>query len=212
MQPLRGRLPQQATAALHLHTPARARGPLPPANPPRLGALRTDSEALGRGLEPELVGAALALASARARAGIRSTAPAGAAARALLLSSSSSLPSSSSSTCPSPYPSLSARRAYHRSSTLPPSPPSPQATKEKKPPTSLLPSPSMPPPPSAPTPHREIVAALPESFARARASGDLLFFPSTVHVHSEGGVDVSRPPSVPACCAHPAPARIATYG
>ena len=41
--------------------------------------------------------------------------------------------------------------------------------------------------------HAEIVAKLPEAFERARASGDLLFFPSTVHTHSEAGVDVSAP-------------------
>ena len=38
--------------------------------------------------------------------------------------------------------------------------------------------------------HEEIVARLPESFDRARASGELFFFPSTVHKHTEHGVDV----------------------
>ncbi|KAH9859105.1 ATP adenylyltransferase-domain-containing protein [Lenzites betulinus] len=34
-----------------------------------------------------------------------------------------------------------------------------------------------------------IIAKLPEAFDKARASGDLLFFPSTVHKHSEHGVE-----------------------
>ncbi|KAI9061770.1 hypothetical protein FKP32DRAFT_1594300 [Trametes sanguinea] len=37
--------------------------------------------------------------------------------------------------------------------------------------------------------HDEIIAKLPEAFDKARASGDLLFFPSTVHVHREHDVD-----------------------
>lgn len=36
----------------------------------------------------------------------------------------------------------------------------------------------------------EIVAQLPAGFDRARESGDLLFFPSTVHKHEEFGVEV----------------------
>ncbi|KZT41511.1 HIT-like protein [Sistotremastrum suecicum HHB10207 ss-3] len=35
----------------------------------------------------------------------------------------------------------------------------------------------------------EILARLPTSFSKARDSGDLLFFPSTVHRHQEGGVE-----------------------
>lgn len=41
--------------------------------------------------------------------------------------------------------------------------------------------------PSTPT---EIIAQLPTGFERARESGDLLFFPSTVHKHQEFGVEV----------------------
>ena len=38
----------------------------------------------------------------------------------------------------------------------------------------------------------EIIEKIPESFDKAQAAGDLLFFPSTVHKHSECDVDVSR--------------------
>ncbi|KAL7281424.1 hypothetical protein ACG7TL_004737 [Trametes sanguinea] len=37
--------------------------------------------------------------------------------------------------------------------------------------------------------HDQIIAKLPEAFDKARESGDLLFFPSTVHVHREHDVD-----------------------
>ncbi|KAI8993865.1 ATP adenylyltransferase-domain-containing protein [Trametes punicea] len=37
--------------------------------------------------------------------------------------------------------------------------------------------------------HDEILVKLPEAFEKARASGDLLFFPSTVHIHREHDVD-----------------------
>lgn len=37
----------------------------------------------------------------------------------------------------------------------------------------------------------EIIKRLPESFEHARAGGDLLFFPSSIHTHNEIGVDVS---------------------
>ncbi|CDO72749.1 hypothetical protein BN946_scf184994.g1 [Trametes cinnabarina] len=37
--------------------------------------------------------------------------------------------------------------------------------------------------------HDEIIAKLPEAFEKARVSGDLLFFPSTIHVHREHDVD-----------------------
>ena len=43
---------------------------------------------------------------------------------------------------------------------------------------------------------QEIVAKLGPQFERARESGDLLFFPSTVHKHTDVGVDVRFPPSV----------------
>jgi hypothetical protein len=36
----------------------------------------------------------------------------------------------------------------------------------------------------------DVIAQLPASFAKAKESGDLLFFPSTVHKHSECGVEV----------------------
>ena len=36
----------------------------------------------------------------------------------------------------------------------------------------------------------EILAKLPEAFDKARASGDLLFFPSSVHTHKEHDVEV----------------------
>ena len=36
----------------------------------------------------------------------------------------------------------------------------------------------------------EIVAKLSDSFEKARTSGDLLFFPSTLHTHAENGVEV----------------------
>lgn len=46
---------------------------------------------------------------------------------------------------------------------------------------------------------QEIVAKLDSQFEKARGSGDLLFFPSTVHKHTDVGVDVrSLPfPSLP---------------
>ncbi|RDX41812.1 HIT-like protein [Lentinus brumalis] len=37
--------------------------------------------------------------------------------------------------------------------------------------------------------HKEILAKLPEHFDKARESGDLLFFPSSVHTHAENGVE-----------------------
>ena len=37
---------------------------------------------------------------------------------------------------------------------------------------------------------QEIVARLDSQFERARESGDLLFFPSTIHKHTDVGVDV----------------------
>ena len=40
--------------------------------------------------------------------------------------------------------------------------------------------------------HSEIVSSLPERFVKAREAGDLLFFPSTVHIHEEHGVQVSE--------------------
>ena len=38
---------------------------------------------------------------------------------------------------------------------------------------------------------QEVLAKLDSQFERARESGDLLFFPSTVHKHTDVGVDVS---------------------
>lgn len=47
---------------------------------------------------------------------------------------------------------------------------------------------------------QEIVAKLDSQFEKARGSGDLLFFPSTVHKHTDAGIDVRflpfSPPSV----------------
>ena len=40
---------------------------------------------------------------------------------------------------------------------------------------------------------QEIVAKLDSKFEKARESGDLLFFPSTVHKHTDVGVDVCFP-------------------
>jgi len=40
---------------------------------------------------------------------------------------------------------------------------------------------------------QEIVAKLDSQFEKARESGDLLFFPSTVHKHTDVGVDVCFP-------------------
>jgi len=37
---------------------------------------------------------------------------------------------------------------------------------------------------------QEIIAKLDSQFEKARQSGDLLFFPSTVHKHTDVGVDV----------------------
>jgi len=37
---------------------------------------------------------------------------------------------------------------------------------------------------------QEVVAKLDSQFEKARESGDLLFFPSTVHKHADAGVDV----------------------
>ena len=37
----------------------------------------------------------------------------------------------------------------------------------------------------------EIIAKIPESFDKAQAAGDLLFFPSTIYKHNECDVDVS---------------------
>ena len=45
--------------------------------------------------------------------------------------------------------------------------------------------------------HKEIVAKLVENFGKARESGDLLFFPSTVHTHAENGVEVRLPAFAP---------------
>lgn len=45
-----------------------------------------------------------------------------------------------------------------------------------------------------PQTHFEIISSLPARFDKARESGDLLFFPSTVHKHSEFGVEVGAPP------------------
>lgn len=41
-----------------------------------------------------------------------------------------------------------------------------------------------------PQTHFEIISSLPARFDKARESGDLLFFPSTVHKHSEFGVEL----------------------
>lgn len=46
----------------------------------------------------------------------------------------------------------------------------------------------------------DVIAQLPAGFDKAKESGDLLFFPSTVHKHSEFGVEVSLSPLV----VHPA--------
>ncbi|KAI0093107.1 ATP adenylyltransferase-domain-containing protein [Irpex rosettiformis] len=43
--------------------------------------------------------------------------------------------------------------------------------------------------PTVPSTPAEIIAQLPSSFAKAKDSGDVLFFPSTVHKHSEFGVE-----------------------
>ena len=43
---------------------------------------------------------------------------------------------------------------------------------------------------------REIVAKLDSQFEKARESGDLLFFPSTVHKHTDVGIDVRSPLSL----------------
>ena len=37
---------------------------------------------------------------------------------------------------------------------------------------------------------QEIIAKLGSQFEKARESGDLLFFPSTVHKHTDAGIDV----------------------
>ena len=42
----------------------------------------------------------------------------------------------------------------------------------------------------------QIVAKLPESFDKARESGDVLFFESTVQKHEEYGVEVSKSTSL----------------
>ena len=47
--------------------------------------------------------------------------------------------------------------------------------------------------------HKGIVAKLVENFDKARESGDLLFFPSTVHTHAENGVEVRLPASTVYC-------------
>ena len=44
----------------------------------------------------------------------------------------------------------------------------------------------------------EIVAKLSDSFEKARTSGDLLFFPSTLHTHAENGVEVRSVRVLPA--------------
>ncbi|KAI0793174.1 HIT-like domain-containing protein [Abortiporus biennis] len=41
----------------------------------------------------------------------------------------------------------------------------------------------------APTIYSEIISKLPEGFNKANESGDLLFFPSTLHKHAENGVE-----------------------
>ena len=41
----------------------------------------------------------------------------------------------------------------------------------------------------------EMVGKLDSQFEKAHESGDLLFFPSTVHKHTDVGVDVSFSPS-----------------
>jgi ATP adenylyltransferase len=38
----------------------------------------------------------------------------------------------------------------------------------------------------------EIISKLSSAFDKAKLSGDLLFFPSTVHKHVELGIEVSR--------------------
>lgn len=38
----------------------------------------------------------------------------------------------------------------------------------------------------------EVIARIPESFDKAQAAGDLLFFPSTIYKHTECDVDVCR--------------------
>lgn len=37
---------------------------------------------------------------------------------------------------------------------------------------------------------KEIISKLPEAFDKALEQGDLLFFPSTVHKHTESNVEV----------------------
>ena len=44
--------------------------------------------------------------------------------------------------------------------------------------------------PGAPSTPKEIISSLPECFDKAKESGELLFFPSTVHTHPENGVEV----------------------
>lgn len=44
---------------------------------------------------------------------------------------------------------------------------------------------------------QEIVGKVDSQFEKARESGDLLFFPSTVHKHTDVGVDVSS--TLPLC-------------
>jgi ATP adenylyltransferase len=39
----------------------------------------------------------------------------------------------------------------------------------------------------------EILARLPSSFEKARESGDLFFYPSTIRKHKEFGVEVQLP-------------------
>ncbi|KAI0062878.1 ATP adenylyltransferase [Artomyces pyxidatus] len=39
------------------------------------------------------------------------------------------------------------------------------------------------------TAHSQIISAIPDAFERGKASGDLLFFPSEIHTHSDGGID-----------------------
>ncbi|TCD60737.1 bifunctional AP-4-A phosphorylase/ADP sulfurylase [Steccherinum ochraceum] len=50
--------------------------------------------------------------------------------------------------------------------------------------------------PGVATSAKEVIASLPERFTKAKESGDLLFFPSTVHNHVENGIEVSSFPSV----------------
>lgn len=42
----------------------------------------------------------------------------------------------------------------------------------------------------------EIITRIPTQFAKAKQDGDLFFYPSTVHSHTEIGIDVRSRPTV----------------